>query len=158
MKKLLASIILSSILLTNAHAGFGIGVAATASKIISEYNGRDNTDQTVPYIVAGVGIMFASGLIVAITNGGDVIAPWGFFFFLDAEGNLSQSNLETALKVKYSFLDNSEVVTNLSKAMKEKYELTREDMVSLNESELIDILAPADLSEKQTQLIINDLK
>ena len=158
MKKFFSSLLLSSLLLTNAQAGFGIAAGATAAKIIAEHNGRNIEDQVVPYVATGVGIMFVSGLVVAITNRGDVFGPWGYIFFLDANGNLPQENITMLLEKQYPFLDNQMVISNLSQAMKAKYEATKMDLVSLNESEITTILAPADLSIEEANIIINDLK
>lgn len=157
MKKLLASLLLSASIMSQAQAGFGIAVAATATNMIAEARGKDLQYITVPYVAAGVGIMFVSGVIVAATNMGNVYAPWGFFFFLDANGNLPQENISLALKNKYPFLDNETVIKNLSQAMKDKYQKTKVDLVSLEQNEVEAILAPADLSTEQLNIITNDL-
>lgn len=158
MKKFFSSLLLSSLLLANAQAGFGIAAGATAAKIIAEYNGRNIEEKVVPYVATGVGIMFLSGIVVAITNRGDVFGPWGYIFFLDANGNLPQEHISATLQKAYPFLDNQLVINNLSQAMKKKYEATKVNFVSLDENEVATILAPADLSSEEGQLIIDDLK
>lgn len=157
MKKLFLGLILSLSVGSQVQAGFGVAAGATAAKIIAEQNGRNIENQVVPYVVSGVGLMFVSGLVVAITNGGDVFGPWGLLFFLDAQGNLQQEQIQATLNVNYPFLDNQEVIKNLSQSIKNKYEETKNDLVSLEAIQMEQLLAPANLTEEQSQEILEDL-
>lgn len=158
MKKILASLLLSSMMLTQAQAGFGVVAGATAAKIIAENHDRNIENKVVPYVVSGIGLMFVSGVVCAIANKGEVFGPWGLLFFLDAQGNLAQEQIMATLQVNYPFLDNQEVVKNLSQTIKAKYEETKTDLVSLEAIQVERLLAPANLTEEQTNQIIEDLK
>lgn len=157
MKKFLASLLLSSVMLTQAQAGFGVAAGATALKIVSEINGKNRDDLVTPLVVSGVSVMFVSGVVCAIVNKGEVFGPWGLLFFLDAQGNLAQEQISATLQVNYPFLDNQEVVKSLSQTIKAKYEETKTDFVSLEATQVESLLAPANLTAEQTNQIVEDL-
>ena len=160
MKKLMISILMSFIVstVTAPNAYPGVGVAGVLFGV-GVYNANHNTtapNYIGPIFLASWGMM-ATGFIGILATG-TISGTWSTLFFLDADGNLPQSNIEQGLKAKFPFLDNQEVVTNLSLAIKNKYEATQSSPVILNGEELSPILDATDLSSEQYDLIVNELR
>lgn len=146
MKKFFASLLLSSLLLANTQAGVVLvleGSFNTVGRIFSPKIG-------IPMIVVGAGLG-----VTAFFLGSGNLAPT--LFFLEQ----NQDQIDQSLLERYTFIDNQEVLTNLSSKIIEKAadgKATREGLlINLGKNEVAEILAPLDLTADQMSFITNDL-
>lgn len=83
------------------------------------------------------------------------------FIVLDEKGNYDQNQLAAHFSHKYSFVNNEQVIFKLAQAVNEKYEeLKKGDevvYVTLQSSQVEQILRPLDLSTEQMNLVMTDL-
>ena len=64
---------------------------------------------------------------------------------LDAKANVKTQELNNQLANHYSFIDNQNIINDLTKTIQAKYD--GKSLVTLNEAETRSLLAPADLTE-----------
>lgn len=84
---------------------------------------------------------------------------------LDADGNISQNAIESALTKRFSFIDDRAVIGNLATAIRAKADTTPmvggKKMVSLTSNEILQIVEPTGLAELQpasVQQLIHELQ
>lgn len=150
------SFMISALSAPKAYSGVGVAASLFAVGVYDANHGKTAPNFVGPVFLASWGLM-ATGFIGIVATG-TIGGVWSTLFFLDAEGNLPQTNIEQGLKAKFPFLDNEAIITNLSSAIKNKYDETKTNIVTLNETELAPILESTDLSDEQYDLILNELK
>ena len=164
-KKFIATLsIVSTLGIASAQAGLGLAIAGGVlmhdhySKPYAERNGNGEAESAVLTIgLAGVGVGIVTSLVVPVFG-------WmvgAAMILLDGE---SQSQIASALSQKYNFIDDEVVFEDLSALIAEKVESTEvvdgKINVSLEESEVLEILEATDLMEThpaQTEKMINEL-
>lgn len=161
MKKLISSFLIALTLIAatttkKAEAGVLLGGSFIAGGILAE---TDPEQKLLGFSISGgiiAGAIIGGRAIIKVAKGN----PWGI-----ASGItlivLDQKNSNEQLVQQFPFLDNQEVVQNLSDALIDKYE-TQEKVdglaiVKLTTSEVEEILAPMDLTMDQINLVMNDL-
>ncbi len=113
---------------------------------------------------AGI-ILLPFGIGVLLVIMGAVYNDAGLLL-LDADGNVKQDALESALAKKYSFIDDRAVVSNLALAIREKAASAEADkngqkIAALSRAEVLNILAPTGLVELDpaaVEQVISDLQ
>lgn len=113
-------------------------------------------DAGIIFIPIVIGIVF---LVIGIENHDTLL------IVLDADGSLPQDQLEQNLAKKYGFIDDRDVIHNLSTLIKDRA-LTAplvngKKLVSLTQSEVLTLLEPTGLAELEPTLVaemVNDLK
>ena len=79
----------------------------------------------------------------------------GYFVIgLDADGLLNKDNLENALAAKYSFIADSQSISNLASAIASK---DKTSIIRLSDDEVREALSGADINDEQLKIVINDL-
>lgn len=159
MKKLLSSLLLSSILFTampakKAEAAWGVGIAAGVVGLVNQNVGNNNQMiATVSGITFGAAwVVGMTGFIISAATGTSV----GTWVILDSDNTDQLGSFAEAITIKYPFLDNQKVIADLSSAINHKFQTKSE--VKFSEAELSNILAPADLSAEEVEAIVTDLK
>lgn len=147
---------ISTMTAPKAYPGVGVAAGLFAVGVYDVNHGKTAPNYVGPIFLASWGAMVTG--FIGIVATGTIGGAWSTVFFLDADGNLPQSNIEQGLKARFPFLDNQEVITNLSLSIKNKYEATMSSPVTLNQEELSPILDTTDLTNEQYDLIINELK
>lgn len=80
---------------------------------------------------------------------------------LQSDGTIEKGYLENEFVERYSFIDNADVIDNMSSVVKKKFIETKNNngssLVRLSEDEVREILSPIDLTEKQILTVVKDL-
>lgn len=159
MKKIISSLLLSFVISTltapTAQAGVGIGAGLFAVGTYKVNHNETAGNYVAPLFFSSWGLMATGFIGMAAT--GTIGGTWSLLFFLDAEGNLPQENVEQGLRAKFPFLDNQEVIGFLGQILKEKYQ-DGTHYISLTEEELAPILELTDLTNEQYSMILKELE
>lgn len=159
-KRLIASLLLSFCISTmtapKAYSGVGVAAGLFAYGTYKVNHNETAGNWVGPVFLSSWGLM-ATGFVGMLATG-TIGGTWSLLFFLDAEGNLPQENVELGLATKFPFLDNQETINSLSKMIKDKYELSKSNLITLTEAELNPILESTDLSNEQYEILIKELK
>lgn len=115
-----------------------------------------STNMAIWGVAQGAGGLLA-GAVTAFFNPalGGKLALIGIV--LDAEGKFPQKNAEAFFRNRYGFINNGEVIKELSYRIEKKYEAGMTEIHFL-ENEVAEIFSSEDLTEEQFALITNDLK
>lgn len=151
---LLLSIVLSSALVPKkAEAGLILGMTGAGLEF-----------ESAGAIVGLTGVaMIATAIVtVCLTFPGDTPGFVPVLLVLDAEGSLAQNRLAASLAEKYPFINNQKVLENLASNINEKFKAEnkngiKEIYISLDPSETINLLNPADLTDNQVSQVVKDL-
>lgn len=173
MKKLLSTIMIATVLgsatyTPKSEAGVAIvGATATHCAFKCAETSRGPLGPSSTAIAFGtpalIGTMPIIGGAIMIAFGGVAFAPGIALLILDENGGLSQTELESALADKYSFIADREVIATLASEIKSKADSVEVDaqgmkMVSLSEDEVKSILSATELTDEEISIITNDLK
>lgn len=79
---------------------------------------------------------------------------------LDEKPSLSQSTLEIILSDKYPFIDNEQVIKNLAKNVLIKAQPVQENILlaKFTESEISELLSPANLTDEDLAIVVSDFQ
>lgn len=150
------SFLISFLSAPKAYSGVGITAGLFAVGAYNVNHNQTSPNWVGPVFLGSWGLM-ATGFIGIVATG-TIGGTWSLLFFLDADGNLPQENLEQGLSTKFPLIDNQETITNLSQAIKNKYEAIGTQFITLNEPELAPILESADLTNEQYLMIVKEMK
>lgn len=165
MKQMLAALMflsLSIMPMKKADAGIIVIASGTAT----------GGALAVGYVLGGLGVAGAVGSGILMAQGdfqgvglGIILAmPSALLLTLDADGALPKEQLIKDLSKKYAFIENQEVIADLSEVIRAKagqdFAPGSSKLVSLSSEEVMEILAPLDLSgyESEVQAMIKDLE
>lgn len=161
MKKLL--LVLTLILGLNSYVEKAeAGVVAFGSSVIF----TDPTDTGLMVYRAGISILATVGVLIAggITaifnpSVGGKIAWIGLVLDQEASPESNQRDLSIYLKEKFSFIDQEDIFKNLSKELIRKYDpWLAIQTLTVDEEITREILARTDLTEKEIDLVTEELK
>lgn len=161
MRKILSVLFLASLLFQPTQkAEAGVAIYAVSAAMPAKKPGD--------ILASGSGMILGATTTVLGTVAGGIVSIFSpsvglkiiyASIILDVDGSLKQEDLEVILHEKYHFVDNQKVLSNLSGAIKAKYDLIKGDAyITLSEFETRSILEPSDLSESEILQMVNDLK
>jgi hypothetical protein len=142
-----------------ANAGLVVGLIAGAPGAGAAIGVGAGTAFTLVALIAQEGDDLGEGVILLFSP---LIVTMGTL--LDVDSSLSQGELYSAFRKKYTFIDNHEALASLSDTVIEKIshiseaELKAKTYVSLSREEVAAALETADISQAQFEQIANDLK
>lgn len=139
-----------------AYSGVGIAGGLFAYGTYKVNHNETAGNWVGPVFLSSWGLM-ATGFVGMLATG-TIGGTWSLLFFLDAEENLPQANIEQGLAARFPFLDNQETINSLSKLIKNKYQVSKSDFITLTQAELNPILESTDLTNEQYEIIIKELQ
>lgn len=139
----------------NAHSGVIVGGVTSFATWV-------NGEIFSPISLIPIGMMGTGMLILKFASSTQAGLTWGFgLVLLDAEKELNRSVLTKQLATHYPFINNEDITSELSEKIISRYdELKTLDLttVSLSENEVLEIIAPLDLTDVEVNTLIKDLK
>lgn len=162
MKKLILLVLMLTMFSTQSQAGLAM---IGTGMVIEKYSSDDMGGKGTAIVLGGVGggvlgsVIGGLAMIVAPDTGLKIMCA---SIVLDIDEGKHEESLENELNHKYPFINNQLVLKNFSKQLLQRYSLIRGEnksaYVVLDENEIRQAFASADLSEELLLILITDFR